>query len=143
MSELQVKVHWDESTRIAVDPATQPYWEGGKAGKLLVARCGHCGSFRMPPLPFCAHCHSQAIDWVESSGKVELYSYTVCQKKGKGDDPGFQYIPALVEVPDSGRVRLTGNLLGLKPTDIRIGMALEVAWVPMADGWCFPAFVPA
>lgn len=143
MNEPLVTVFATEATPIATDPWTLPYWEGGKADELRIARCTQCGTFRMPPLPFCAHCHSQGVEWVKSDGRAELYSYTVCPMKEKPGEPRKIFIPVVVEIPDAGRVRLTGNLVDVRPAELRIGMALQTHWLPIADGWKFPVFRPA
>lgn len=138
-----VDVYANDSVVIAMDHLGQPFWEAGKQGRLSVPRCGSCGTFRLPPLPFCAKCQSPAMEWIDAAPVADLYSYTVCQTKGRGpDQPGFTYIPAVVELTDAGRVRLTGNLVGVSTDAVNIGMPLDLFWHPVSDGWMVPIFRP-
>lgn len=143
MKSLPVGIFADENSVIAMDPWTQPFWEAGKSNRLVVPCCRECKIFRLPPLSFCANCHSQAIDWIDHSRQVELYSFTICQRKVPGGDgAAFVYIPVVVELPEAQRVRLMGNLIEVNPAEIRIGMKLEIDWHPIADGWKYPIFRP-
>lgn len=143
MSAPAIGVYANGSTVIEMDHIGQPFWEAGKEGRLCVPRCGSCGTFRLPPLPFCAKCRSGAIEWVDLELQAELYSYTLCQTKARSaEEPGFVYIPVVVELPAGQHVRLTGNLIDVNPGDIRIGMRLEIIWHPIADGWKVPIFRP-
>jgi uncharacterized OB-fold protein len=142
-SDLPIEVYAGNGMVVAMDHLSQPFWEAAKAGRLSVPHCGACGRHRLPPLPFCRHCQSGDMRWRDVAPRAELYSYTVCQTKDRPERPAFIYLPVVVELPDAGRVRLTGNLVGLVLADVRIGMPLSVHWHPVADGWKVPIFRPA
>ena len=128
-----------EHIHIAVNETTQPFWDATKDERLVAPRCGDCHRFRMPPSPFCPHCQSKAIDWVELSGKGEVFSYTVCLKP---PFPGevFPFVPVVVSLPDADGVRLISNVVGVEIADVHVGMKVKVAWNPITDGWKVPIF---
>ncbi len=88
----------------------------------------------------CPHCHSLDHEVVDLSGRGSLYSYALLHHP---QHPAFDYpvFAALVEL-DEG-IRLVSNLVDVEPADIRIGMRLEVAFEPTADGGAVPVFRPA
>ena len=56
---------------------TRFFWDGARAGKLLIQRCKGCGELRHPPGPVCPSCHSFEWDTVEASGRGTVYSFVV------------------------------------------------------------------
>lgn len=144
MNNVEIGVYSNAESRIAMDHWTQPFWEAGKEGRLMVPRCTSCSTFRLPPLPFCGACQSQGVDWINVPGRAELFSYTVCHRKAISPDiPAMSYIPVVVEIPDAGGVRLMGNLIDVDLDKLHIGMPLDLFWHPIADGWRYPIFRPA
>lgn len=65
----------------------QTYYAALNRGELLVQRCGACATHSMYPRTWCPSCHEQALDWVVSTGRGRLYSFTV-QRAGAPD--GFE-----------------------------------------------------
>jgi len=127
---------------IAMDRWTAPFWQAAKTGSLVAARCGTCGRFRMPPGPFCPSCRSQQVDWPVLSGEGILYSFAICHRSPFPEQPDFTYVPAVVELPDAGNVRLVTNLVEVDTDAVRIGMRLRVVFSPITDGWQVPLFKP-
>jgi uncharacterized protein len=116
------------------------FWDAAADRRLVAQRCGDCGVLRHPPRPMCPHCHSLAIDVAELSGRGTLYSYAVLHHPRH---PAFDYplLTALVEL-DEG-IRVVSNLIDIDAADIRIDMALQVAFAPTAGGRQVPVFRPA
>ena len=127
--------------RLETDAWTQPFWEAAARHRLVVARCADCGRHRSPPTPFCPGCRSQAIDWTESSGRGVVYSYTVVAREimpGMADN--LPYVPAVIELPDAGGVRLISNVVDAELDAIRVGAEVEVVWDRHEDGVTVPRF---
>jgi uncharacterized OB-fold protein len=40
-------------TQTYADDATQPFWDAARQDRLVAPRCTNCGTFRLPPAPFC------------------------------------------------------------------------------------------
>ena len=62
------------------DRWTEPFWRAAGEGRLVAPRCAKCGTFQMPPQPYCPECLSQEKDWVTLSGRGKLFSYTVMHR---------------------------------------------------------------
>ncbi|MBI4233642.1 MAG: hypothetical protein HY686_04290, partial [Chloroflexi bacterium] len=56
---------------------TKPYWDGCRRGELLVQQCNRCHKFQFYPRGFCSHCWGTDIQWVKSSGKGTVWTFTV------------------------------------------------------------------
>ena len=115
------------------------FFEGAKQGTLLIQRCGACGLLRHPPRPACASCGSFDWDTVTSSGRGTVYSFVVMHHP---QIPGFDYpLPIAVVELEEG-TRLVGDLIGVDPADIRIGMPVVAEMVAVDDELTIPMFRP-
>jgi uncharacterized OB-fold protein len=128
---------------LETDQWTAPFWGAAAEHRLVAPRCGDCGTFRMPPTPFCPACHSQRLEWPVLSGKGTLYSYTVVDRAIIPEmEPSLPYVPAVVELSEAGHVRLISNVIDVALAELRVGLALRVAWVDRDDGIALPCFRP-
>ena len=125
----------------APDESTEPYWAATRDGKLLVKRCADCGRHHFYPRPFCPHCWSEAVDWVEASGRGTLYTYSTVRVN---DLPPFgervPYTAAIVDLDEGPRVMT--NLVDCDPADVRIGMPVEVTFRELDDEFTLAMFRP-
>jgi uncharacterized OB-fold protein len=113
------------------DKLDAPYWEGTRAGKLLVQRCGSCETWQWGPEWVCHNCHSWDMKWVEVEGKGTVWTWTRCwhpvHPALKAHGP---YIAVLVELPQAGNIRMLGNLLGDPLQVVTIGEPVEAVFEP-------------
>jgi uncharacterized OB-fold protein/acyl dehydratase len=115
------------------------FFEGAREGALLIQRCSQCGVLRHPPRPACASCGSFEWDTVTSSGRGTVYSYVVVHHPQVG---AFDYpLPIAVVELEEG-TRLVGDLIGIEPADVRIGMPVEVEMVAVDPELTIPMFRP-
>ena len=142
MSETAVAVPGDHIT-ITTDPDTEPFWQAAKAGRLTACQCGDCGTFRMPPTPFCPNCRSKAKAWPDLPGTGVVYSYAVCHRSPYPDVADFTYVPVVVDLDGAPGARLVSNLAEVDPEKVEIGMKVKVSFNPIRDGWMLPIFTPA
>ena len=132
-----------ELFKLSTNAWTQPFWDATARHELVAAQCADCGTFRMPPTPFCPCCQSQRIDWQTLSGRGEVYSYTIVERAIlPGMDEHLPYVPAVITLDGAGGVRLISNVVDVELADIRVGMAVQVVWddVP-GQGVAVPRFV--
>lgn len=87
----------------------------------------------------CPHCRSLGHEQVQLSGRGTVYSYALLHHP---QNPLFTYpvVAALVDL-DEG-IRLVSNLVDIDPDDVRIGLAVTVAFAPTADDMAVPVFRP-
>src|SRR5579862_4487188 len=115
------------------------FWDAAAEGRLVAQRCAGCGRLRHPPRPMCPHCHSLDVEVVTLSGRGHVYSYAILHHP---PHPDFDYpvLGVLVDL-DEG-VRVVSNLTDAAPGEVRIGMPVEVHFVPTAGGVTVPVFRP-
>jgi uncharacterized OB-fold protein len=120
---------------------TQPYWDGLRAGKLLIQSCARCGKLRFYPRPMCDACYSMDGTWVEASGKGTVHSWTVTHHPFhaafKGELP---YILATVDLAEG--VRMNAQVRGIDQDALRIGLPVQIGF-EAADGLSLPVIKPA
>ncbi len=114
-------------------------WEGAEKGELRIQRCGACKGLRHPPRPMCPLCTSLDWDYVLSSGNGEVYSFIVHHHPPVY---GFEtpFAIALVELEEG--TRMVGNLPGVSPEKVEVGLPVEVSFVRIDDEWTLPQWRP-
>jgi uncharacterized protein len=123
--------------RPAVSRDTAFFWDGTAAGELRIQRCGGCGALRHPPGPMCPACGAARPGYVVAAGTGEVYSYVV---QHHPPVPGRQLpiVVALVQLPEG--VRMVGELLGVGPERVRIGLPVRAAFVRVDAELTLPAW---
>ncbi|MFE0175153.1 bifunctional MaoC family dehydratase N-terminal/OB-fold nucleic acid binding domain-containing protein [Streptomyces sp. NPDC059002] len=99
------------------------FWDGVAAHRLLIQRCGGCGTLRFPWLPGCNACGSAEWDTVGASGEGTVYSYVVMHHP---PFPAFDppYAVGLIELAEG--VRIVSNVIGVPYDKVRIGMPVRL-----------------
>jgi enoyl-CoA hydratase/carnithine racemase/uncharacterized OB-fold protein len=125
-----------------IQPWTKEFWKATKQGKLLVQHCSDCNCNIFFPKKVCPECWSKKLTWIESTGKANVYTYTVMmdmvEPKFMADLP---YVIAMVDL-DEG-IRMTTRIVNCKPEDVFIGMHLQVVFQDVSADCALPMFQPA
>ena len=116
-------------------PETEAYWQAAAAGQLLLKQCRACAEFHYYPRAICPHCLSDATQWITSTGRGRLYSYSTM---GAAD---AAYTLAYVTL-DEGVTMLT-NIVACDADDVQIGQAVTVVFQNTDNGAPVPMFKPA
>jgi len=123
----------------AITPEMREFFEGARAGRLMVQKCDSCGRLRFPAHELCSKCNSTASRWVPVSGRGEVFSFNVMHQVYH---PGFAgdvpYAVVVIELEEG--CKFVSNLLGVKPHDIRCGMPVEVTFEKLSDEVSIPKF---
>ncbi len=114
------------------------FWEGVRAGRLLIQRCASCRRLRHPPGPMCPSCHSLEWDTLESTGQGTVYSWVLSHHPTEPDSEAR--VVVLVDLAEG--VRLVANLQGLPWQEVTNGLAVELFFADV-DGVVLPQFRPA
>jgi uncharacterized OB-fold protein len=108
-----------------VNADSAPYWEGARADKLLLQKCGDCGTLRFFPRYLCTECGSDHTDWTEASGRGTVHSFTIVHRAAF---PEFQaqtpYVVALIDLEEGPRMMT--NIVGDDALDVAIGDEVTV-----------------
>lgn len=123
-----------------IQPWTEEFWKATKIGKLLLQHCNDCNSNIFFPKKVCPECWSENLSWIESSGKANVYTYTVMvdmvEPKFMGDLP---YVIAMVDLEG---IRMTTRVVNCKPENVAIGMNVEVVFREVSPECSLPMFQP-
>ncbi len=124
-----------------VTAQNEHFWRGGREGRLQFLRCRACGYLLHPPQPLCARCLGRDLEVHAVSGRARVATFTVNHHAWI---PGFPppYVIAIVEIEEQPELRLTTNLVGCAPAEVRIGQAVRVVFEEH-DGIFLPLFEPA
>jgi uncharacterized protein len=126
--------------RPPVSPDTEFFWAGTQAGELRIQRCAGCGALRHPPGPACLSCGSIGkAEYQVAAGTGRVYSYVVHRHPPV---PGKQLpiVIALVELTEG--VRMLGELTGIDPADVAIGLPVRVRFRRVDDDLVLPDWRP-
>jgi uncharacterized OB-fold protein len=121
-------------------PETQHFWDGAKAGKLLLQRCDECAKVYFPPRPFCPACASRNVAVMQASGKATLYSYVIHHRPVPGFTP--PYAIAVVELDEGPRMMTNIVDCPQTPEALVLDMPLEVVFEAQTDTVTLPFFRP-
>ncbi|ORT57911.1 bifunctional MaoC family dehydratase N-terminal/OB-fold nucleic acid binding domain-containing protein [Streptomyces sp. CB03238] len=113
------------------------FWDGVAAHRLLIQRCGGCGTLRFPWLPGCNACGSAEWDTVAASGEGTVYSYVVMHHP---PFPAFDppYAVGLIELAEG--VRVISNVIGVPYDKVRIGMPVRLEFLRVDEELELPVF---
>ncbi len=121
-----------------IDPGTAPYWQALARGKLLLKSCRSCGKPHFYPREVCPHCFSDDLEWVEASGRGEIYSFTVAHRPaGPAFADDVPYVIAIVELAEGPRM-MTWILND--PEAVAIAKAVRLKPVKVTDEVTLPMF---
>jgi uncharacterized OB-fold protein len=115
-----------------INPIDRPYWQGASAGKLLLQKCKDCGKLQFFPRPVCVECFSANLDWIESSGRGKVHSFTwvrVPRSPAFRDEVPICYINVIL---DEG-VIIESRLVGTGDEKVRRGDPVKVAFQETHD----------
>ena len=130
-----------QRTLPGLTPETRPFWTGGAEGELRVLRCQACGYWLHPPQPRCPNCLSEELAPAALSGRGEVETFTI-NIKAWGQGMEVPYVIAIVALPEQAGLRITTNIIGCPPDQVRIGMPVRVTFEQDEDVW-LPMFEPA
>lgn len=125
-----------------IDPDSAPYWDGAKEGRLMIQRCKKTGQTFLYSRQLVPGVDDSQVEWIEASGKGEIYSFTVARRPA---GPAFAgecpYVIASVTLAEGARIM--SNVVTDDVEAVKIGMAVEVFFDAVTDDLTIPKFKPA
>ncbi|MDE5445813.1 DNA-binding protein [Bradyrhizobium sp. CSA207] len=117
---------------------TTPFWEGAKAGRLVLQYCADTKQFQHYPRPVSIYTGSRNLTWREVSGNGFIYACTVIRVPGPGLEGRLPLAVATVQL-DEG-VHILGNILNAEQGAMAIEQRVELAWDQLSSDVAYPAF---
>jgi len=122
-----------------LEGTTREFYEHCKNHELRFQRCKLCGTWRHVPRDMCAKCGSWEWQWVKSSGRGELLTWTVVtlpmQPTFAAEVP---YAVTLIEMEEGPRI--VARIVDAAPKDLRMGMPVEVIFDAVTPEVTLPRF---
>ena len=119
-----------------LNPGDKPYFDACAEGKLMLKKCTACTEVHHYPRAMCPFCWSDKVEWVESKGTGEIYTYSITRRGGP-----VPYCIAYVTL-DEGPKMMT-NIVDTDLDTIRIGQRVKVSFKKTEGGASVPVFTPA
>jgi uncharacterized OB-fold protein len=111
------------------DRDTAVYWQALADGRFLLQQCRDCSRWTWPPRPICSFCRGNDLEWVESTGSGEVYSWVVTHQAYGIDLAALvPYTVALVRLDEQDDILIPGRYVGA----IDICQGLRVRALPEA-----------
>src|SRR6476620_4609279 len=127
------------------DESTKPFWDAALDGRLLSSRCTNCGTFVLPPTPYCFVCQHHEFEWVELPGTGTIYSFTVVRHALAPQlANAVPYVSGVIELDGTqgAGTRMICNIVDCDPETVRIGDPVRVVFEKVSDTYAMPRFTP-
>lgn len=118
------------------DDSTQPFWDAAADDRLVAPRCTNCGTFRLPPSPFCFECRHREVEWVDLPGTGTIYSRIIVRHPLRPDLAEVcPYVSAVVELDGTqgAGARMIVNVIDCDPETVAIGDRVEIVFDHVND----------
>lgn len=125
------------------DEQSAPFWAAAAEHVLMLARCGRCAAWSLPPEAVCTRCGSAdaGFEFAPVSGAGFVRSWTVVRQSFlPGFDEDLPFVLVDVELADQPEVRLIGRLLDGVDSRPELDEPVELAWEDLAPEVSVPAF---
>jgi uncharacterized protein len=124
------------------DDISAPFYDGAKAGRLMLQFCSACDGWSFPVRERCPHCFLGGLQWRAASGRGTLYTFAIMHQVM---NPGFAgetpYNVAQIDLAEG--VRMISNVVAVPNGELRVGMDLEAVFDAVGEGVHVPKFRPA
>jgi uncharacterized protein len=127
---------------VQVDHDNKDFYRGWLDRELRMNRCADCGRWQHPPRPLCPSCWSWNMVPTRISGRGTVHLLIRLHQGPPLEGVDYAATPypvAVIELDEQPALRITSTIVHCDPSDIEIGMPVEVAWIER-DGVPFPAF---
>lgn len=122
-----------------ISDQAKPFWDATRERRFVLQYCRPDDKPIHYPREACPRCLGMDLEWRPASGRGSVYAFTVNHVPGSAPpERPLPYVVALVDLDEGVRM----NIVGCAPSDVRVGMPVEVTWEPLSDGRALPLFAP-
>jgi hypothetical protein len=143
MAEHTQGVYPPALTDSFADERTEPFWLAAVEGRLIAPKCDNCGTFVLPPKPYCFNCVGESFTWTDLPGTGAIYTLTIIRHPlHAGLKDVVPYVSGVIDLDGTqgAGARLFGNIIGCDPEEMRIGDQVEVAFEPLSETYAMMRF---
>jgi len=116
-----------------------PYWNAAREQRLLIRSCKACGAKHFMPRYLCPECWSDDLEWVESSGRGRVHSFSVVHRAPTPVHmANAPYVIALVDLDEGPR--MFAHVVGEGALATSIGDRVRVVFEDRGNGAKVPQF---
>ncbi len=122
---------------------TRPFWEGAKAGRLMLQCCARCGQQQFLPKPWCIECGSRDLPWRTSRPTGTVYATTISRSVAMnlaGWKAELPLLMCLIDLDDGAR--LYAQVVDCAPEAPHIGMRVTAIFRAISEDAGIPVFTP-
>lgn len=115
-----------------VNRIDQPFWRGAAEGKLLLQRCRACRKLQFFPRAVCTGCFSGDLEWIPSSGRGTVHSFTwvwAPRNPAFKDEAPICYADIVLQEG----VLLQSRIVGVDAARVKSGAGVRVVFQDTAD----------
>jgi uncharacterized OB-fold protein len=117
----------------STDLEIAPLQAAARQNQLLIKRCVDCRQPHWHPRALCPFCLSCNTVWEESTGRGEIYAFTIFRRSRTGP-----YAIAYIRL-DDGPLMLS-HIVDCRPIEVAIGKRVSVCFQLVPDGPPLPVF---
>jgi len=124
-----------------IDNDSSYFWDQCSKQKLVLPYCLNCKRHHFYPRIVCPYCMSKNIEWRLSSGKGEIYIFTIARRPPM---PAFKkdvpYVIAIIDLYEGPR--MMSNIVNTAIDEIYCGMRVKVKFEYAKKGIYLPKIKP-
>lgn len=127
------------------DDTTQPFWDAALEDRLVAPECATCGTFVLPPQPFCFNCQGRDFNWTELSGIGTIYTFTIIRHAlAPHLADAVPYVSGVIELEGTqgAGARMIANIIDCDPETVAIGDKVKIVFDKVSDTYAVPRFAP-
>jgi len=127
----------EQQTRIA------PFFQHLREGRLTTTKCTACGLVLWQPRVVCAHCHAEAMEWIDLPKEGTIFAHTaVLAGAPVGFEKDVPFVVAVIQLAGMD-FRVVARIDDARYEDLKIGDTVRLKVVTLPDGRVWFRFVPA
>lgn len=111
------------------DVLTIPFWDGARAGQLVIPHCDSCGKGQWPIRYRCVDC-GNPLSWKEASGRARLLTWSEVLRPPRPElQASVPYMVVMVELEEGAR--MLARLAPLVRHRLEVGLQLRCIFEPV------------
>lgn len=118
------------------------FYDGCRENKLLYQKCEDCNEVIFYPKQLCSNCFGRNLQWVSSSGKGIIHSFTICYDSVP---PAFAadtpFVLAIIRMEEG--FTILSNIVECKFNELRSDLPVEVVYEKVTPEITLPRFRPS